>query len=89
MTFAGLMVSCRHVDQSLMAAGLVEAIGIGCSTPNSRMLPSVIGGPDGRRGFISIVVVRLPYRRWLLLVILDLPGTIAVRAVLVIGEPGS
>ena len=53
------------------------------------MLPSVIGGPDGRRGFISIVVVRLPYRRWLLLVILDLPGTIAVRAVPVIGEPGS
>jgi hypothetical protein len=39
-----------------------------------RFLPRVIGGA----GYFLLVTVWLAYRRWFLLVILDLPGTIAV-----------
>jgi hypothetical protein len=51
------------------------------------MPPSVIGGPGGCLGFI--IMIWFPYRRWFLLVILNLSSTIAVRTVLAITYPAT
>jgi hypothetical protein len=47
-----------------------------------RVHPSLSPGGAGEHHlFFSVITVWFPYRRWLLLVILELPATIAVRAV--------
>jgi hypothetical protein len=52
---------------------------------SSRMLPRVIDGPGGG----LVIPVWFPYRRWFLLVILDLSATIAFKAVLAIIYPAT
>ena len=46
-------------------------------------------GPGEHRLFFSVITVWFPYRRWLLLVILNLPAAIAVGAVLTIIYPAT
>jgi hypothetical protein len=51
-----------------------------------RRLPSVIGGAGGCEVHL-LILIWFPYRRWLLLVILNLSSTIAVGAVLSVIYP--
>jgi hypothetical protein len=66
------------------------------------MLPSVIGGPGGRMGFIHLVLgepgniicsliitIWFAYLCWFLLVIFNLSSTVAVRAVVTIAYPAT
>src|SRR4029077_15380237 len=59
------------------------------TTPARAYCRASSAGREGACGFILIVVVWLPYRRWLLLVILNFSSTIAVRAVLPIIYPAT
>jgi hypothetical protein len=55
----GIARIARHVDQGLVAAGVIEVEVDQWCTPSSRILPSAIGGPGGCLG-----ITRSLRRRW-------------------------
>jgi hypothetical protein len=72
-----------------VTAGVVEAVG-------DQVLHALLTHVAERsrragwmRGLYLFIRVRFPYRRWLLLVILNLSGTVAFRAVVAVTDPAT
>jgi hypothetical protein len=78
-------------ERTMSAASITNPTNI--SNGVTVMIPQLAHVAERHRrwvaGFILIVVVRFPYGRWFLLVILNLPGAIAVGAVLTITYPAA